>query len=84
MKPIIIFAQKDNNGNICMSAEEFEKYIQKAYEAGVEDGESKSHWMNADGITGGTITVPYWNEMYQANVLDCQYISPTSKAVDTK
>ena len=42
MKPIIIFTQKDENGNICMSAEKFEKYIQMAYESGVEEGKSKS------------------------------------------
>lgn len=42
MKPIIIFAQKDENGNICMSAEKFEKYIQMAYESGVEEGSKNS------------------------------------------
>lgn len=57
MKPIIIFAQKDENGNICMSAEKFEKYIQTAYESGVEDGRSKSSITTIRGndLLGGSI-----------------------------
>lgn len=57
MKPIIIFTQKDENGNICMSAEKFEKYIQMAYESGVEEGRSKSSitTMRGSDLLGGSI-----------------------------
>ena len=57
MKPIIIFTQKDENGNICMSAEKFEKYIQTAYESGVEEGRSKSSitTMRGSDLLGGSI-----------------------------
>lgn len=57
MKPIIIFTQKDENGNICMSAEKFEKYIQMAYESGVEEGKSKNSitTMRGSDLLGGSI-----------------------------
>ena len=58
MKPIIIFVQKDENGNICMSAEKFEKYIQTAYESGVEDGKSRPlTGIRGEYISGGAINV---------------------------
>ena len=56
MKPIIIFTQKDENGNICMSAEKFEKYIQMAYESGVEEGSKSSiTTMRGSDLLGGSI-----------------------------
>lgn len=56
MKPIIIFTQKDENGNISMSAEEFEKHIQTAYDSGVQDGRGGDFptTMRGNGL-GGTI-----------------------------
>lgn len=43
MKPLIVLVDCDKDGYIKLKKDEFEKYIQKAYDGGYEDGKRENH-----------------------------------------
>lgn len=46
MKPIILFLEPDESGNVTIAKEEFQKLITETYEQGFAEGQNMKNYLN--------------------------------------
>lgn len=56
MKPIILFLEPDESGNVAIAKEEFQKLITETYEQGFAEGQNAKTYLNVTRDYSGSRT----------------------------